>query len=99
MPRFDGTGPAGEGPMTGRGLGFCILKSQKKGDNSGIWGYAGLDGAPVSLSAREPAPDREPRAVFKSNVMELDMLKRQIQALAERAEGIRERILELEKQI
>lgn len=23
MPRFDGTGPAGMGPMTGRGLGPC----------------------------------------------------------------------------
>ncbi|MGC8862505.1 MAG: DUF5320 domain-containing protein [Armatimonadota bacterium] len=23
MPRMDGTGPAGQGPMTGRGLGPC----------------------------------------------------------------------------
>ena len=23
MPGFDGTGPNGEGPMTGRGLGYC----------------------------------------------------------------------------
>jgi hypothetical protein len=23
MPRGDGTGPAGQGPMTGRGAGFC----------------------------------------------------------------------------
>lgn len=23
MPRGDGTGPAGTGPMTGRGAGFC----------------------------------------------------------------------------
>lgn len=23
MPGFDGTGPAGMGPMTGRGLGYC----------------------------------------------------------------------------
>jgi hypothetical protein len=23
MPRFDGTGPAGMGPMTGRGRGWC----------------------------------------------------------------------------
>jgi hypothetical protein len=23
MPRFDGTGPAGRGPMTGGGRGFC----------------------------------------------------------------------------
>ena len=24
MPRGDGTGPAGMGPMTGRGAGFCV---------------------------------------------------------------------------
>ncbi len=25
MPGFDGTGPLGLGPMTGRGMGFCVL--------------------------------------------------------------------------
>lgn len=25
MPRFDGTGPRGQGPMTGRGLGPCRI--------------------------------------------------------------------------
>jgi hypothetical protein len=25
MPRFDGTGPAGMGPMTGRGMGYCVV--------------------------------------------------------------------------
>ena len=25
MPRFDGTGPRGTGPMTGRGLGYCVV--------------------------------------------------------------------------
>jgi hypothetical protein len=25
MPRFDGTGPTGQGPMTGRGFGPCGL--------------------------------------------------------------------------
>jgi hypothetical protein len=25
MPRFDGTGPMGQGPMTGRGNGYCVL--------------------------------------------------------------------------
>lgn len=24
MPRFDGTGPMGQGPMTGRGCGRCV---------------------------------------------------------------------------
>jgi hypothetical protein len=25
MPNFDGTGPNGKGPMTGRGRGYCVL--------------------------------------------------------------------------
>ena len=30
MPGFDGTGPQGKGPMTGRGMGFCVLKELTK---------------------------------------------------------------------
>lgn len=26
MPKFDGTGPMGQGPMTGRGLGNCGMR-------------------------------------------------------------------------
>lgn len=26
MPRYDGTGPQGQGPMTGRGMGFCGVR-------------------------------------------------------------------------
>jgi hypothetical protein len=26
MPGFDGTGPLGQGPFTGRGRGFCVMK-------------------------------------------------------------------------
>jgi Family of unknown function (DUF5320) len=25
MPGFDGTGPRGMGPMTGRGMGYCVV--------------------------------------------------------------------------
>jgi len=46
MPRFDGTGPLGQGPMTGRGRGFCVLKDSE--NNSGqLQGFAGLQGVPV----------------------------------------------------
>jgi hypothetical protein len=31
MPRFNGTGPSGKGPSTGRGLGNCSEKSYAKG--------------------------------------------------------------------
>ena len=25
MPKLDGTGPSGRGPMTGRGSGYCVI--------------------------------------------------------------------------
>ncbi|KJS18236.1 MAG: hypothetical protein VR69_01345 [Peptococcaceae bacterium BRH_c4b] len=32
MPRFDGTGPAGSGKMTGRGMGKCMGVNGMPGD-------------------------------------------------------------------
>jgi hypothetical protein len=29
MPRGDGTGPLGQGPMTGRGMGYCVVPLKK----------------------------------------------------------------------
>ena len=49
MPGFDGTGPRGQGPLTGRGEGYC---SEKIPDSA--WaphGYAGLEGTPVRRDA------------------------------------------------
>jgi len=46
MPRGDGTGPLGEGPLTGRGEGFCVLANSEK-DPCQIRGFAGLHGVPV----------------------------------------------------
>jgi hypothetical protein len=47
MPRFNGTGPLGQGPMTGRGMGFCMLKESK--DRPGlVEGLAGIQGTPVA---------------------------------------------------
>ncbi|MFA5150226.1 MAG: DUF5320 domain-containing protein [Candidatus Omnitrophota bacterium] len=32
MPKFDGMGPAGLGPLTGKGMGYCVVKLNAKGD-------------------------------------------------------------------
>ena len=47
MPGFDGTGPLGQGPMTGRGRGFCVLTSSKENPGQ-LEGLAGLQGRPIS---------------------------------------------------
>ena len=53
MPGFDGTGPRGQGPLTGRGEGYCALVLPPAGQAP--FGYAGLQGRPVRLG-RAPAP-------------------------------------------
>ncbi len=45
MPRFDGTGPQAQGPMTGHGEGYCALAFPQSG--RAPYGYAGLQGTPV----------------------------------------------------
>jgi len=46
MPGFDGTGPLGQGPMTGRGLGFCVLTTSEESPDE-VKGFAGLQSVPV----------------------------------------------------
>jgi len=57
MPGFDGTGPRGEGPMTGRGEGHCALVLPSE-EGRAPYGYAGLEGRPVVLGGwlRVPWP-------------------------------------------
>jgi hypothetical protein len=56
MPGFDGTGPRGQGPMTGRGEGYCALVLPSPEEEGAPYGYAGLQGTPVWLRAPAPWP-------------------------------------------
>jgi hypothetical protein len=58
MPSFDGTGPRGLGPMTGRGEGYCAIVLPSSGTRRAPYGYAGLAGVPVRMNypyGRAPA--------------------------------------------
>jgi len=65
MPRGDGTGPKGYGPMTGRGRGFCV-RTFETGETSYVGGNirrgfrsdACLDGD-VQLSLSHLSPKRK----------------------------------------
>ena len=46
MSGHDGRGPACEGPMTGRGNGYCVLTTSKENPEQ-VKGFAGLEGTPV----------------------------------------------------
>jgi len=52
MPGFDGTGPLGQGPMTGRGQGFCVLTNSKE-NPSQVNGLAGIQGLPFNFNNNE----------------------------------------------
>jgi len=52
MPGFDGTGPLGQDPMSGRGRGFCVLTSSAENPDR-VKGLAGLQGAPVGQKAND----------------------------------------------
>jgi hypothetical protein len=57
MPGFDGTGPRGLGPMTGRGEGYCAIVLPSQG-TARAYGYAGRAGVPVGMNypyGRPPA--------------------------------------------
>lgn len=50
MPGYDGTGPRGKGPMTGKGAGYCVLKFPRA-EHKPVEGFAGRLGLPVRLPA------------------------------------------------
>jgi hypothetical protein len=58
MPGFDGTGPLGQGPMTGRGQGFCVLKESQSNPDQ-IVGFAGIDGKPIKAVNKSEFPGKE----------------------------------------
>ncbi|MFP4106161.1 MAG: DUF5320 domain-containing protein [Phycisphaerae bacterium] len=53
MPRFDGTGPQGLGPLTGRGRGFCVMKLPNQ-DHPTATGIAGAGGEPFGRQTGNP---------------------------------------------
>ncbi|OPL11972.1 MAG: hypothetical protein AVO34_01765 [Firmicutes bacterium ML8_F2] len=86
MPNFNGTGPRGQGPMTGRGMGNCAPNGQTRtpgygrGFGRGLgfgrgWGWPGYR-AP---SAKE----------------EKEMLNEDLQGLKHEMEGVQSRLEEL----
>jgi hypothetical protein len=67
MPGFDGTGPRGRGPLTGRGEGYCALVLPA--DGQAPFGYAGLQGRPVRMDQRTVPTG--PRGLFPRRSMNL----------------------------
>jgi hypothetical protein len=62
MPGYDGTGPRGRGPMTGRGDGYCMIEVPYDPDQPGT-GFVGLPGRPVMVPANSVSPQIIPACV------------------------------------
>ena len=81
MPGGNGTGPLGQGPMTGHGMGYCVLKLAE-GDEPPE-GSAGV-------------ADR-PMAVGIASEHEIGHLKRMVASLGRQLENTFVRIREIER--
>jgi len=57
MPGIDGTGPRSRGPMTGRGMGSCILRFEP-GEPRMVTGFSGAAGRPVQWSVEQQKENR-----------------------------------------
>ena len=65
MPGFDGTGPRGLGPMTGRGEGYCAFTLPEPGTEGTSYGYAGLAGIPTRLNRPVGTADSPASGAFR----------------------------------
>ena len=111
MPWGNGTGPSGEGPMSGRGMGYCAgfdapgYVSGRFGRGRGGWGarhryYAtGLPGwARFGGGRFAPAPMAPLVVPSRPPVAsEAEALRAQADYLAEALEDIRTRLAEIEQ--
>ena len=82
MPRGDGTGPLGSGPITGRGMGFCAVKLPAGGGPPS--GFAGVAGWPVG---KELSRERK-----------IGLLQEEAEAIQEELRRISTRVGEIERQ-
>lgn len=108
MPGGDGTGPAGMGPMTGRGTGYCAGSSAPtfanpafgrgfgRGLGFGFRGGRGRRWATPYTGYGYDAPNAGPYGPTPTRQQEMEALQNQAEYLEESLEGIKKRIAELE---
>jgi hypothetical protein len=105
MPRGDGTGPMGLGPMTGRGMGYCAEyvtpgftnqmpgRGMGRGRGMGFGRGRGMGWGRGWVMPGYPAPYAVPIAPQEESAA----LREQAKYLSESLDGINKRLAELEK--
>lgn len=89
MPGFDGTGPAGMGPMTGGGRGFCSPWGIRS--RAGMYSPAAYRPYPYNYYAASPFPSSMTRE------QEIEFLKNRATDMKKQLDDIETRIKELQK--
>jgi len=103
MPRGDGTGPAGMGPMTGRGAGYCAgyaapgFARPGFGRGMGMGFRRGRGGYRMQYMPPVYPDNPAPPAVDMTPEENVQMLKNQAAQLSQTLENINKQIAELEK--
>ncbi|HHN46468.1 MAG TPA: hypothetical protein ENN09_03405 [Planctomycetes bacterium] len=108
MPRGDGTGPMGIGPMTGRAAGYCagygVPGYMNPIPGRGFWGRGGGRGrgwwrwgaAPMAAPYAPPAYPYSVSPAAPTVKQETEFLKTQAEAMRQNLEAIEKRLAELE---
>jgi len=71
MPYRDGTGPAGQGPMTGRGMGPCGEGMRR--------GFGGGYGRGFGIRNQITLTKEEEKKILEAELKEIDLEKREIE--------------------
>lgn len=98
MPNFDGTGPLGNGPMTGGGFGRCVPLQQDAFADRGRGGRGFARGLGRGLRLRQricwsyPYPTEENSAEYGAFNKEAEVLKERIVSLEKNLEEINQKL-------
>ena len=89
MPGQNGTGPYGQGPMTGRGLGPCGAgagRGRGFGRGMGCGMGRGMGMGPGYGAVSEPVSPEDEKAYLKQNIGALETAQKNIQARLDQLE-------------
>lgn len=75
MPRMDGTGPMGEGPMTGRCAGFCADTSVRRGCMSRNYSFGRGKGFRRNFVNKDNFYDDKDYLIKRADMLELELKK------------------------
>ena len=92
MPRGDGTGPAGQGSMTGRGMGFCAGSNAPGFMSPGFGRGRGFGWRARAMQAM-PVQQPQPRVITEKE--EKQYLKEELEALKQEMKEVEKKLKEL----